>query len=118
VPVPPLVWRGLGITFRRILPSLLTAERREIEVAPCAPHRFVAAVVDEVRAEHPLAVADEHIVAVPFINAEVLVEAVGDVYQGISQPIRFFRRAMSACDAREAYTRVVSRAFRCAKWAT
>lgn len=29
-----------------------------------------------------------------------------------SQPIRAFRRAMSACGAREAYTRVVSRAFR------
>src|SRR4051795_8159184 len=34
------------------------------------------------------------------------------VYQGIFQPIRVFRRAMSACGAREAYTSVVSRAFR------
>jgi len=40
-------------------------------------------------------------VAVPLIDAEVRVEAVGDVYQGISQPIRAFRRAMSACGARE-----------------
>jgi hypothetical protein len=31
------------------------------------------------------------------------------VYQGISQPIRAFRRAMSACGAREAYASVVSR---------
>jgi hypothetical protein len=31
------------------------------------------------------------------------------VYQGISQPIFAFRRAMSACDAREAKTKVVSR---------
>src|SRR3981189_908959 len=40
------------------------------------------------------------------------------VTQGISQPIRAFRRAMSACGAREAYTRVVSRAFRWARWPT
>jgi hypothetical protein len=40
------------------------------------------------------------------------------VYQGISQPIRAFRRAMSACGAREAKARVVSRAFRWARWAT
>src|ERR1035438_6670396 len=78
VPVPPLVWRGLGGTLWRILPSLLTAERRKVEVAPGGPHRLVAAVVDEVGAEHPLAVAEEHVVAVPFINAEVFVEAVGD----------------------------------------
>src|SRR5262245_47855840 len=34
VPVPPLVWRALGVTLRRVLPGLLTAERRDIEVAP------------------------------------------------------------------------------------
>src|SRR5579863_9798786 len=50
VPVPPLVRRGLGVTLWRVLPSLLTAERRDIEVAPGAPHRLVAAVVDEVGA--------------------------------------------------------------------
>src|SRR5271168_1483362 len=38
VPVPPLVWRGLGVTLRRVLPSLLTAERGDVEVAPCRPH--------------------------------------------------------------------------------
>src|SRR5215831_14166439 len=62
VPVPPLVRRGLGVTLWRVLPSLLTAERCDVEVAPGATHRFVAAVVDEVRAEHPLAVAEEHVV--------------------------------------------------------
>jgi len=51
---------------------------------------------------HPLAVADECIVAVPLVDAEVHIEAVGDGVPGISQPIRAFRRAMSACCAREA----------------
>jgi hypothetical protein len=55
----------------------LTAERRHVEVAPGGSHHLVAAAVDEVCAEHPLAVAEEHIVAVPFINSEVRVEAVG-----------------------------------------
>src|SRR5580692_328136 len=44
VPVPPLVRCSLGITLRRVLPSLLSAERREVEIAPDAPHRLVAAV--------------------------------------------------------------------------
>src|SRR5262249_21771169 len=61
VPVPPLVRRGLGVTLRRVFPSLLTAERRDIEVAPGGPHRLVAAVVDKVGAEHSLAVAEEHV---------------------------------------------------------
>src|SRR6266576_7262990 len=34
VPVPPLVRRGLGVTLGRVLPSLLPAERRDVEVAP------------------------------------------------------------------------------------
>ena len=82
VPVPPLVRRGLGVTLWRVLPNLLTAERRDVEVAPSGPHHLVAAAVDEVCAEHPLAVAEEHVVAVPFIDAEVRVEAVGDGVPG------------------------------------
>src|SRR5215472_150251 len=78
VPVPPLVWRGLGITLWRVLPSLLTTERRHIEVAPGGPHRLVAAGVNEVCAEDLVAVADECIVAVPLVYAEVFVEAVCD----------------------------------------
>src|SRR5271163_3622745 len=74
VPVPPLVRLALGVTLWRVLPSLLPAERREVEVAPGGPHRLVAAVVGEVCAEHPVAIAEEHVVPVPFINAEVLVE--------------------------------------------
>src|SRR5215475_7040752 len=82
VPVPPLVRRGLGVTLWRVLPSLLTTERRDVEIAPGAPHRLVATAVDEVRAEYPLAVAEEHVVAVPFIDAEVRVEAGGDRVPG------------------------------------
>src|SRR5947209_10212590 len=78
VPVPPLVRRGLGVTLWRVLPGFLTAERCDVEVAPGGPHRLVAAAVDEVCAEHVLSVAKEHVVAVPFIDAEVRVEAVGD----------------------------------------
>src|SRR5581483_11637259 len=48
VPVPPFVGRGLRRAFGRILPSLLAAERGEIEVTPRGPHRLVAAIVDEV----------------------------------------------------------------------
>src|SRR5215469_10404744 len=78
VPVPPLVRRTLRITLWRVLPGFLTAERSDIEVAPDAAHRLVAAVVDEVRAKHAIAVAEKHIVAMPFTNAEVLVEGVGN----------------------------------------
>ena len=82
VPVPPLVRRGLRVTLRRVFPSFLTPERRDVEIAPSGPHRLVAAVVDEVGAEHSLAVAEEHVVAVPLIHAEVGVEAVGDRVPG------------------------------------
>src|SRR6476659_9599707 len=82
MPVPPLVRRALGVTLWRVLPSLLTAERRDIEVAPGGPHRLVAAAVDEVCAEHPLAVAEEYVVAVPFSDAEVRVETIGDGVPG------------------------------------
>src|SRR5438105_2349716 len=38
--------------------------------------------LDDSGREHPLAVAEEHVVAVPFIDAEVRVEAVGDGVPG------------------------------------
>src|SRR6185437_3669698 len=82
VPVPPLIGRGLGVTLWRVLPSLLTAERRDIEVAPGGPHGLIASVIDEVGAEDPLVVAEEHVVAMPFIDTEVHVEAVGDGVPG------------------------------------
>ena len=43
----------------------------------CPSLRRRGAAVDEVRAEHVVAVADEHVMAVPFVHAEVDVEAVG-----------------------------------------
>lgn len=43
--------------------------------------------------------------AVVFLDAEVRAEAVME-YQGIFQLIRAFRRAISACGAREAETNV------------
>src|SRR5258708_4857704 len=82
VPIPPLVRRGLGVTLRRSLPGFLAAERSDVEVAPDGAHRFVAAAVDEVGAENLLAVAEEHVVAVPLIDPEVRVEAVGDGVPG------------------------------------
>src|SRR5258705_12261701 len=68
VPVPPLVRSALGVALRRVLPLLLTPERRHVEVAPNGAHRLVAAAVVEVGAEHALAVPDERLVAVPFIH--------------------------------------------------
>src|SRR6266852_3275254 len=78
VPVPPLVWRSLWIALRGVLPLLLASERRYIKITPGAPHRLVGAIVDEVGAEHLVAVADECIVAVPLVHAEVGVEGVCD----------------------------------------
>src|SRR5688500_16334606 len=76
VQVPPLVGRSPRIALGRVLPLLLAPERREVEVVPGAPHRLVAAVVDEVGAEDPLAVAEEGVGAVPLVHAEVGVEVV------------------------------------------
>jgi hypothetical protein len=59
VPVPPFVRRSLRVTLWRVLPSFPTAERREVEITPGGPDRLVAAVVDEVCAEFPAAVAEE-----------------------------------------------------------
>src|SRR5947208_16769460 len=77
VPDPPLVRRRLGVALRRVLPLLLAPERSQVEIAPGAPHRLVAAGVDEVGAEHAVVVSDEHVRAVPLVNTEVGVELVG-----------------------------------------
>src|SRR6185312_16091656 len=74
VPVPPLVGLGLRIACGRILPELLAAERRDVEIIPGAAHLLVTAALDEVGAEHLVAVAEEHIGAVPFIDTEVGVK--------------------------------------------
>src|SRR5258705_13801377 len=70
VPVPPLVRPALGVAFRRVLPLLLTPERRHVEIAPDGALRLFAAGADEVGAEHALAVADERVVAVPVIHPD------------------------------------------------
>src|SRR4030095_14204421 len=69
VPVPPLVRRGAGITLWRVLPLLLAPERSDVEIVPGAPHLLVAAVVDEVGAEHVIALAGERGRAVPPAHA-------------------------------------------------
>src|SRR6185437_16177119 len=86
MPVPPLVWLGLRIALWRILPFLLSAKRCEIEVAPDGPHRLIAAIVDEICPKDLVAVAEEHVVAVPFIHAKVLVEGVGNRVPGHLPP--------------------------------
>src|SRR5215207_5457336 len=78
VQVPPLVRRRLRIALGRVLPLVLAPERGQVEVAPSAAHRLVAAVVDEVGAKDLLALADEGVGAVPLIHAEVGVEVVGE----------------------------------------
>src|SRR5687768_5844937 len=65
VQAPPLVGRRLRDALRRVLPLLLAPERGDVEVAPGAPHRLVAAGVDEVGAEHLVALAQEGVRAVP-----------------------------------------------------
>src|SRR3954451_17250280 len=82
VVVPPLVRRRLRVAVGRVLPVLLAAERGDVEVGPRAAHRLVAAVVDEVRAEDVVALADEGVRAVPLVDAEVAVEVVGDRVPG------------------------------------
>src|SRR4051794_9029490 len=69
--VPPPVGRGLRVALGRVLPLLLAPERGDVEVAPRAAHGFVAALVDEVRAEDPAVVAEEGVGAVPRVHAEV-----------------------------------------------
>src|SRR4051794_38666637 len=82
VVVPPTVRRCLRMALRRVLPLLLAPESGDVEVAPRAPYRLVAAAVDEVGAEDLVAVADEGVGAVPLVHPEVLVEVVGDRVPG------------------------------------
>src|SRR5690242_6733873 len=78
VPPPPLVWRRLRVSLRRVFPLLLTPEGSDVEVVPSIPELLVTTTVDEVGAEYAVAIAYERIRAVPFIHAEVPVEAVRD----------------------------------------
>src|SRR4051812_31193934 len=78
VPVPPFVGRRLRIALWRILPHLLAAERRDVEIVPGAAHLLVAAALDEIGAEDAVAVAKEHVGAVPLADAEIGIEIIGD----------------------------------------
>ena len=119
VVVPPLVRRSLRIVLRRVLPLLLTAERGDVEVVPRAPHLLVAAVVDEVGAKDPVALAKERVRAVPLVDIEVLVEVVGDRVPGNVLPaVARLQPLDLTLGAREANTSVVFRAWRCPGWAT
>src|SRR6185437_16110970 len=82
VVVPPLVRRCLRVALRRVLPCLLAAESGDVEVVPGVAHLLVAAVVDEVGPEDPVALADEGVGAVPLVDVEVFVEVVGDRVPG------------------------------------
>src|SRR5882724_9798635 len=83
MPVPPLVRHSLGVSLRRVLPLLLTTERGDVEIAPRATHRLVATIVDEVSSEDAIvAITEEHVSAMPLVNAEVGVKGVGDGIPG------------------------------------
>src|SRR2546421_684754 len=70
--------RGALSTFMTFSSNSRASHARgDVEVVPGVAHLFVAAVVDEVRAEHKaVVVADECVGAVPLVDAEVLVEVV------------------------------------------
>src|SRR5215204_2915221 len=94
VVVPPPIGRRPRIALGRVLPFLLAPERGDVEVAPGAAHRLVAAAVDEVGTEDPVAVADEGVVAVPLVHAEVGVEVVRDRVPGDQLPAHPFLQAL------------------------
>jgi hypothetical protein len=62
----------------------------------------------------PIAIAEEHIVAVPFIDAEVASSCRSWFTRASSSPIS----SLQACDACLPRTRVAWRAFRWARWST
>src|SRR5580658_4576898 len=71
VPVPPVVRCGLRIALGRVFPVFLAPERGHVEVAPGAPEGLVTTVVEEIGTEYLVAVADERVRAVIFVDAEV-----------------------------------------------
>src|SRR5829696_1160974 len=94
VVVPPLVRRGLRVSVRRVLPLLLAPECGDVEIAPGAAQLLVAAVVDEVGAEDLIAVADEGVGPVPFVDPEIGVEAVGERVPGDGLPSHALLQAL------------------------
>src|SRR5262245_30354193 len=94
VSVAPHVGRGLRVSFRRVLPLLLTPERGHVEVAPGAPQRLIATTVDEVGAAHAVAVTNERIRAVPLTidddEAFATLRDVGRLFPDISERVPGF----------------------------
>src|SRR4051812_47855100 len=86
VAVPPGGSLGFRGNLPRGLPDLLAPERGDVEVAPGAAHRFVAALVDEVGAEDLSVHAQEGVGAVPLGDIEVGIEVVGDRVPGNRVP--------------------------------
>src|SRR3954447_9520758 len=84
--VPPLVRRALRPALGRVLPRLLAPERGDVEEGPGGAQVLGTAGVDEVGAVDLAALADEHVVAVPLVDAEVLVEVVRDRVPGDQLP--------------------------------
>src|SRR5918997_1935456 len=76
VPAAPGVGRGLRPALGGVLPLLLAAVWGDVEEAPGRPERLVTTGVDEVRAVDLLAVAQEHVRAVPLRDVVVGVELV------------------------------------------
>src|SRR5882672_4888933 len=75
----PVRARLLLVTARRVLTAMKSTSAdcgwRSIADEGRA-HRLVTAGIDEVGAEHAVAVAEKHVGAVPLVHAEVGVEAV------------------------------------------
>src|ERR687895_1654444 len=82
VPAGPGVWRGLGPALGGVLPLLLAAVWGDVEEAPGRPERLVTTGVDEVRAVDLVAVAQEHVRAVPLRDVVVGVEVVAQRVPG------------------------------------
>src|ERR671911_382818 len=82
VVVPPFVGRRLRVALRRVLPLLLAAERGHVQVAPGGSHGLVTAAVDEIGAVDLITLADEGVVPVPLVDAEILVPVAGDRVPG------------------------------------
>src|SRR5437899_970259 len=69
VPVPPLVRWTLRVAVRRIFPFLLAPKGSHVEEIPGGHECLIAAVVDEVRLEHPaVVVTDERDGAMPLVD--------------------------------------------------
>src|SRR5918992_2819625 len=82
VPAAPGVGRGLRPVLGGVLPLLLAAVWGDVEEAPGRPERLVASGVDEVRAIDLVAVAQEHVCAVPLRDVVVGVEVVAQRVPG------------------------------------